>query len=530
MKKLDKSLITRSLMAVLLMIFAALFTMPASAQTPPDQEYASVPADWGLVPAGLGVGDQFRLLFISSTKRDATSSEIADYNQFVQDRAAAGHRAIRRFSSHFRVLGCTADVDARDNTGTTYTQTDPGVPIYWLDGVLADSEYRDFYDGAWDEELDRKDEFGRASLDTSEVRNYPFTGCQPDGTEAFSNSVSLALGSGSTVRVGRPDVFSFSDGPIGSTFSASSSASRPFYGLSGVFQVNPSDAALSNLELREGSSPVAMVPEFASGTTDYTAAVVATVEEITIAPTTNDSNATYEVHDESGTALVDTDSAEDDFQVALAEGLNTFNVVVTAHDDTTTQTYTVAVTTDPTNVTIAPAAQSEVEGDSLSFLLRRSTDNGPRTVQLEVSEDGDFLSGTTSFGATFSTTPAEVSIEFPAGVLTLTLSLNTEDDYPDEADGSVTLTVLPDPTEIGYTVGTPHEATTSVLDNDVAPNLYVYQTPVTSTIIGDSGRTKWQRARPSSSYWFGRTMPARRPWTCRSVNLEISWPQPTPVG
>ena len=84
-------------------------------------------ASWSLTPTGLAVGTKFRLLFLSSTKRDALSSDIADYNTFVQDRAAAGHADIQAYSGGFGAIGCTAAVDARDNTSTTGT----GVPIYW---------------------------------------------------------------------------------------------------------------------------------------------------------------------------------------------------------------------------------------------------------------------------------------------------------------------------------------------------------------------------------------------------------------
>ncbi len=135
------------------------------------------------------------------------------------------------------------------------------------------------------------------------------------------------------------------------------------------------------------------------------------------------------------------------------------------------------IVADPTRVTISPISSNTVEGQPVTFSLTRSKDNGARTVVVEVSQAGDFLSGGTSFGATISTTPVEVSVDFGAGELTKTLSLDTEDDYHDDADGSVTLTVKPDPTEVGYVAGTRGAATASVRDNDEAPSLYVYQTP-----------------------------------------------------
>ena len=90
--------------------------------------------NWSLTPSELGARDQFRLLFLSSTTRNATSSDIEDYNTFIQNRAAAGHTDIQAYSNGFKVVGCTEDDDARDNTGTTFTSSDKGVPIYWLGG------------------------------------------------------------------------------------------------------------------------------------------------------------------------------------------------------------------------------------------------------------------------------------------------------------------------------------------------------------------------------------------------------------
>ena len=147
---------------------------------------------WSLIPTGLTTGDQFRLMFLSSTTRNASSSNIADYNTFIQDRAAAGHDDIQAYSDGFSVVGCTATVDARDNTATTGI----GVPIYWLGGNKVADDYADFYDGNWDEEVNDKDESGANGPDTSQFNNYPFTGCDNDGTEAFTSSTSNALGTG----------------------------------------------------------------------------------------------------------------------------------------------------------------------------------------------------------------------------------------------------------------------------------------------------------------------------------------------
>ncbi len=192
-----------------------------------------VPADWSLVPSGLQEGDQFRLLFISSTSRNASPSEIATYNTWIQARAANGHTDIQDYSSSFQAVGSTEDMDARDNTGTTYTSSDKGVAIYWLDGNKVADDYENFYDEDWDEEASMKNESGTAESGVS-----AWTGSDHDGTESFSNNdnTSRALGNSGNhwVRYGRPD--SAGDGPLSAT-TADRNNNRRIYGLSGVFEV-----------------------------------------------------------------------------------------------------------------------------------------------------------------------------------------------------------------------------------------------------------------------------------------------------
>ena len=210
----------------------------------PIRSPAMVAADWSLKPTDVAAGAKFRLLFLSSTKRDSTATDIAAYNTFVQNRAAAGHADIRAYSAGFRVLGCTQAVDARDNTSTTYTTADTGVPIYWLNGAQAADDYEDFYDGSWDDEANDKNESGADGLDASVTLNRPITGCQHDGTEAFTAFDSRALGS-SAVRIGHLNSSVSGRGPLDSSAATVNSVSHPMYGLSEVFQVStaPANAA-----------------------------------------------------------------------------------------------------------------------------------------------------------------------------------------------------------------------------------------------------------------------------------------------
>ena len=75
---------------------------------------------------------------------------------------------------------------------------------------------------------------------------------------------------------------------------------------------------------------------FDSSTTSYTAQVANSVSETTVTPTVNDSKASY---------VVKLGGATDaDGTVSLSVGSNVVTVVVTAEDDSTSQTYTVTVT------------------------------------------------------------------------------------------------------------------------------------------------------------------------------------------
>ena len=198
----------------------------------------TVPADWSLIPTGLGPGDSFRLLFIGTTTRNASSSDIDVYNTFVQDLVAmSGHADIKAFSATFRMLGSTETVDARDNTGTTGT----GVAIYWLGGAKVADDNADFYDGGWDEEATG----ARESGDSVTIGNTwkIWTGTAHDGTEAMSTinnvTTSRALGNSGNqwVMQGSPNGSDSDHGPIESD-TAGRNTTNGVYGLSGVFTVS----------------------------------------------------------------------------------------------------------------------------------------------------------------------------------------------------------------------------------------------------------------------------------------------------
>ncbi len=210
-----------------------------------------VPPSSALVPEGLATGDRFRVLFLTSSTRTATSTDIGDYNAFVQTAAAAGHEAIGDYSGGFRAVASTADVDARDNTNTTGA----GVPIYWLRGNKLADDYADFYDGTWDDQTNGTDESGSARSISADA-DRAWTGSDHDGTELTTQGFPKSLGGGGTffASAGALDGSLSSDGPL-SGRTAVRNSSRPLYALSEVFVVGP-DVTVSrdDLGVVEGST------------------------------------------------------------------------------------------------------------------------------------------------------------------------------------------------------------------------------------------------------------------------------------
>ena len=105
-------------------------------------------------PAGLNAGDTFHWAFVTSTSRDATSSNIADYNAHVNVAASAlpdAGNAVNGVSGvsflrdiNWFAIASTPTVDARDNIG------DPLSPIYRFDGVRVANNEADLFDGSSD--------------------------------------------------------------------------------------------------------------------------------------------------------------------------------------------------------------------------------------------------------------------------------------------------------------------------------------------------------------------------------------------
>ena len=202
-------------------------TIPPLPQANPEGLYP-VLEDWPLIPSDLEPGDTFRLLFMTSTRHDATPTDIEDYNEHVQLAAASNQAqvAIKKYAGGFKVVGCTTSVTARANTASE--ASDPDAPIYWLNGVKLADDYADFYDNTWDNQVEAsiREETGAPPSSISSA----WTGCLSTGLAdtvkgELGNNLSAALGDAGSAT-----------SPLSHSF-ATSTESFSLYAMSPVFLV-----------------------------------------------------------------------------------------------------------------------------------------------------------------------------------------------------------------------------------------------------------------------------------------------------
>ena len=72
-------------------------------------------------PTDLNLGDKYRLVFVTSNTRDATSADISDYNTFVTNTANLVPELLA-LETTWSVIGSTSTVDARDNASPRHIQ------------------------------------------------------------------------------------------------------------------------------------------------------------------------------------------------------------------------------------------------------------------------------------------------------------------------------------------------------------------------------------------------------------------------
>ena len=225
----------------------------------------------------------------------------------------------------------------------------------------------------------------------------------------------------------------------------------------------PGNADLSALILSAG----ALTPTFNGATTSYTALVENSASTITVTPTTNDSNATFEFLDGNDAAIPDTDGAAG-HQVSLSEGDNIIKVQVTSQDGNSTRTYTVTVNRAvAVSVSFESSSYTVGEGSSVTVTLSLDKAPGRQVIVPLIVTTG---SGVT--GGDYSGVPPMVT--FAAVDTSTTFSFSAGDDAVDEDDEAVTVAfgTLPD----GVDTGSPATATVTIADAD-DPSWAVSLTP-----------------------------------------------------
>ena len=288
-----------------------------------------------IVPAGLGVGDVFRLMFVGAREGrgiEAYSGNIdADYNVHARDEANNGATRIRPFADRFRAMVSSKGVDMRDNTATNrITANDPDAPIYWLAGgggpKIADN-YADLYDGIWNsvEYRDRNGDIQRTDVGI-------WTGSNQDGTGAIGHEVGTSAPVAGVA--GTHDALQNRGFPY-----AAAGQLNFIYALSPLLVVGNADTLYSlNLTQADGTK-VALSPAFSPTVTTYNAVVASTVDVVTVtAESTHDDGTTVVAVAGAGGA------GGSGTTVQVPDGDSTFTVTVISTASATSVAYTVNLT------------------------------------------------------------------------------------------------------------------------------------------------------------------------------------------
>ncbi len=193
---------------------------------------SALPLVAAFVPPSLPVGSQYQLIFVTAGVRDATSTDIADYNSFVNAQAALNPSLP---TTTWRAIGSTATVDANVNAPSG------GLPVYNTQGIEIVSGATSLYSFnfiTFDTLLNpiAYDQFGIES-DT-----WVFTGAKYDGTrhaDSYLGDVGVNAGYSMATTFG----FWFDDDP----FSYSSTDQLPFYALSDPITIVPEPGSIAML-------------------------------------------------------------------------------------------------------------------------------------------------------------------------------------------------------------------------------------------------------------------------------------------
>ena len=458
-----------------------------------------VSADWALAPsAGFASGD-FRLFFLTSAKRNAASSDIGVYDDFIRRAMArGGHEALLPYAGLFHVFGSTRDLGARDHNGMresnawtdgSTSASSAGTPIYWVNGSKIADNYFDFCDGSWDNRWTSsanhlKNEMGQEVTQHSS-NSFVFTGtrtsCAAHTHVAFASGTGVMRGRGTAAGNGLE------------TEIDSNSDTWPFYAMSPVFTVEGPPAltfAQATHSVAENGGTVTVTvnassaPDAALTVNLNSQGVGATAGSDYTAPgTTFTFPANMTTH--TFTVAISDDSileADEDFTLTLA-----------AADDSS---YTVG-TQDSTTVTITDNDTATVEIAAANYTVLE--DAGTASITVEVTGS----STTVEVPLTVTLTPANatamgasggtgadfdsdaVTVTGTKGSSTVTVPIPITDDGGMEVDETFTVTLST--TQARVSVGTRATATVTIADDDNAKGLVF--TPATLALDENGSAT-----------------------------------------
>ena len=186
---------------------------------------SEVPANWRLKPGALGVGDKFRLLFVTEQRYNVFERRLTYFDVNVYGEAEGGHVDIQEHFASFSPLACNYQNNAIVNTGTPTSES--GVSVYWLNGEKVADNYADLYDGSWDSDQPRNS-LGQAAP-TSGDGGRVAHGCQASGRGHEEHYIGAGR-----IETGQPGT---SGSELeGGNFNPRTGTFR-MYGLSGIFQV-----------------------------------------------------------------------------------------------------------------------------------------------------------------------------------------------------------------------------------------------------------------------------------------------------
>jgi filamentous hemagglutinin family protein len=425
-------------------------------------------ANGGINPATTNpwaLNDTYRYIFVTSTTTTATSTDIADYNVFVQTAADASPLNIGTDEgiTTWKAIGSTLTVDAINNTASASGSSEA---IFMMDGT---TKIADNYTDLWDDTIDN-------NIDTIEDGVTTINGEVWTGT----SSVGLAhssqyLGNGGNVAVGSSNVMG---GGWLNNFNFAPAATYPMYAMSPVMTIQNDPAQVATTAqttisvsatsvTADGTSTatITLQPKEASNNNICTSAPIALSANgsAVISSVTKRGNGTY-------TATITNNVAE---AITISGTLNGSTITDTATVTFTNDapvlggTFTTAGTVND-NATISPfsgVTVADTESDNVSITLSYTAANGTLTGAGLTGSAGSYTLSSAALatvqsrlqGLTFTPTVNQVT---PANNVMTTFTLTPSDAAAGAANATTVITatsindnptLISEPTDVSVT-------------------------------------------------------------------------------